>query len=113
MSRASAAAPASLRTGRSGSERMSTVLRKKLDPGGPDETDDDRSDQRAFQAAEPADHHDDKGDDQGVDPHAQNRRLGGHHDRTAETCHEAADRKGQHIDQPDIEPERRGHAAIL
>ena len=66
-----------------------------------------------LQAAEPADHHDHEGQDQRVDAHAQHGRLGRHDDGAAEAGHEAADREGRHVDQPDIQSERRGHAPIL
>src|SRR6476659_5182032 len=88
-------------------------LGKELNSRGAHEAHDQRADERALQAAEAADDDDDEGEYERVEAHPEHRRLARHDDRAAEARHEAADRKCRHVDQPDIDPERRGHAAIL
>ena len=52
-------------------------------------------------------------EDQRVDAHAEHGGLRRHDHGAAEPGHEAADGEGLHVDAPDIEAERRGHAPVL
>src|SRR5262249_40875473 len=94
-------------------ERRELKFREELNPHGPDDADDDGSDERALEAAKSAYDHNTEDNDQRDTPHAKHCRLRWTHDGSAETGHKATDREGQHVNQPDVETQRRGHPPIL